>query len=111
MQTITSALVRDLLETVESADLTDDAAAMNALYSAQTLRRHVEALTRELVADVRAVPLARKGDKIVGASLLSGQLEYAQPTSADRARGRWTWKGIGAVLGVSPQAAQQRYGK
>lgn len=114
MMTTTTAQLRDLLDVIETWEphpASTPTEAYSVLRAAADFHQLADELVRSAVADVRCIPA--HGLKIVpdprpGADSRS---VIEQPaTAADRSKVRWSWAAIGKVLGVTAQAAQQRFG-
>jgi hypothetical protein len=112
--TTTTAHLRDLLDQIEAWEPHPGSTATEAytiLRNAADFQALADDLVRSAVADVRSIPA--QGRKIVpdprpGAD--SRSVVEQKVSAADRASSRWSWKAIGHVLGVTSQAAQQRFG-
>lgn len=116
MRTITTALLRNNLDAIDNFDpataTTSDVVGLLALLG--ETEEQIGYLLHEVVSDVRRIPAGPAGARRYvdhdPNARPGADFRLRDATSADRSDSRWTWRAIGAAVGTTAQAAQQRWG-
>ncbi len=114
METFTTQQARQLLDTLAEwtpgLDAETDLAAPVAAKDLHSLVKH--RLIPEVVTDLRSLTAQGFHAEVTPGDSWTRRppkVRLRKRTAADRSNQRWTWDAIGAVLGMSKQAARQRF--
>ena len=114
METFTTQQARQLLDTLADwtpgLDVESDLAALGAVADLHDLVKH--RLTAEVVTDLRSLTAQGFYAEVTPGDAWTRRppkVRLRKRTAADRSNHRWTWDAIGGVLGMSKQAARQRF--